>query len=192
MNEDCIAPDSSFYICFTHDLDNKEWVYELLNIYSAYAGKRILKEISEKLSKDDPLFSRIRTIDVDYYELVRPYFGRTEKHIDDGEYEAIGIAHYLYIKGCLKYLVLDDKKGKIFVKTHFPYLGDKLVGTIGFLRYGCCRDKKISVVHALKILNKIKDLAEFTKKRPCGIDNESYKTVLIYTIEKISNECKDG
>ncbi len=193
MKELCIVPDSSFYICFVHDLQNKDWIYEFLDIYSAYAGNRIIEEISEKLSNKDIIFSRIKVIDFDYYELVRPYFGRSEKHIDDGEYEAIGIAHYLEIKGCLKYLILDEKKGRAFVKNHFPYLVDRMVGTIGFIRHSCCRDKTINIAHAIEILTKIKTTVDIGKiNRPCSIDKESYKAVLIHTIEKINNECKDG
>ncbi|NJD76573.1 MAG: hypothetical protein FIB08_05675 [Candidatus Methanoperedens sp.] len=190
--EEGIVPDSSFYICFANDLKRREWLYELANLYPVYIGKRILKEIFKEVSDDKDFLSTVKIIDFDYYELIKPYFGRNEMHIDDGEYEAIGIAHFLVIKGYLRYLIIDETRARNFVNRHFPSLTDKMVGTIGFLRDGCCKDKKISALKVLGILYAIKETVDSGKiNRPCSMDTKSYNNILIPTIEMINKISRD-
>ncbi|MCZ7382161.1 MAG: hypothetical protein O8C64_11415 [Candidatus Methanoperedens sp.] len=192
MGEDGIVPDSSFYICFTNDLKRRECFYEVANLYSVYIGRRILKEICKEVSGDKNFLSTVRIINFDYYELIKPYFGRNEDHIDDGEYEAIGIAHFLAEKGYLKYLIIDETRAKNFVTKHFPYLINNTVGTIGFIRDSCCKDRKISTSKALGILNAIKEAVDSGKtNRPCSMDTKSYKNILIPTIEIIRKTSRD-
>jgi hypothetical protein len=111
---------------------------------------------------------------------VKPFFGRSDEHKTDGEYEAIGIGNYLEGMGDLAYLILDDGKARKFVKRHFPKLDRKMVGTIGFIRDSCCRDQSINPNDALAILDAIKTRIENENgARPCGMDSAKYKEILM-------------
>lgn len=191
----CVSSDATFYICFADDLGKKEWLYVLIKSYSFYLGKRILAELSrsETLCNDTKFRALVKIIDVDYYELVKPYFGRSPTHIDDGEYEAIGIAHFLYSKGCLHYLIIDESKARNFVNTHFQYLADKMVGTIGFIRDSCIKDKKLNIGCAIDILIAIKNKIEEVNKgkRVCGLCKKDYEKLVAPILNKF-REVKNG
>ncbi len=190
---ECISSDSSFYICFLNELEREDWLFDFLDSYSFYMGERINSEVFEKNPKNEMLKVKVEDLgEFNYYELIRPYFGRSIDKMKDGEYEAIGIAHFLKDWGILSYLILDDLRPRKFVLRHFPQLQDNLVGTIGFIRDCCCLDKKISQKRAIEILNSIKKSLELGyKERPCGMDTKSYKSILIPVISKIDRGC-DG
>ncbi len=193
--EEGVSSDSSFYICFADDIKRIDWLFKIIDIYSFYLGEKIWKELPEYLTDNKEFSSKVKRLNsvVDYYELLKPYFGRDPKHLDDGEYEAIGIAYYLHEKGCLKYLILDDRRVRRFVEKHFSIFKDKLTGTIGFIRDCCCKDRKLSPEHVIEILLLIKESVESNNdKRPCSIDKtKGYEKILIPTIEKIKRGCKD-
>lgn len=187
-NKDAISSDSSFYIGFADDLNGRDWLYSFLDLYSFYFGKRILTELST-LQADNRFLSSTNKVEVDYYELVKPYFGRNPKHINDGEYEAIGIAHYLDVKRCLCYLIIDENTARNFVIRHFPYLANKLVGSIGFIRDCCNEDKKINILCAIEILTAIKE--EINRgKRVFGMTQKDYERIVAPIIEKMVGSCE--
>lgn len=180
----CISADSSFYICLIDDIDHENCLNKFSKSYSFFIGKRISKEINSKSRKNLDL----NYVDVDYYELIKPYFGRNTDHIDDGEYEAIGIAHFLIQNDDLKYLIIDEKTVRNFVETHFDYLTQYLVGTIGFIEKCCCLDKIINKKNALEILETIKASVE-SDNRPCSMDKKSLNKILNPCIDRINNGC---
>ena len=181
-----ISADSSFYICLFCDLDRIDWLYLFLNAYSFYIGRRLQKELPESLSNDKKFLSKIKLDDYAYYELIRPIFGRNKKHIDDGEYEAIGIAYYLEDEGNLKYLIIDDLRPRNFVERHFPRISQKLVFTTSFIRDSTCEDKKIKGEQAIEILETIVQLIDKkTGRRPCSLDYKNYRKIIIPIIEEI-------
>lgn len=185
MDKMCIAPDSSFFICFKCDLKRNDLLYEIVDNYSIYVGNRILKEISTKKT-DEKLISIVNVVEVDYYELIKPYFGRNPSHLDDGEYEAIGIAHFLNDLNCLEFLIIDEAIARNFVIKHFPDLKNKLVGTVGFIRDSYCKTAVIELSVALEILNLMyKAVNNIKTKRPCSMDTKNYKNILIPTIKKL-------
>lgn len=184
-----ISADSSFYICLIDDINHQNCLNKFLNSYSFFLGKRILKEITPE--SRERLVEYLNHIDVDYYELVKPYFGRNPDHIDDGEYEAIGIAHFLVQKDNLKYLILDEKTARNFVETHFDYLLPNMVGTIGFIEKCCCIDSIINKKNALEILETIKTSIE-SDVRPCSMDKKSLDKILNPCIERINDGCLNG
>lgn len=188
MIENEISSDSSFYIGFTDDLNRKDLVHSFINLYSFYLGQRILEELPDSLTTDNKFISSINKIEVDYYELIKPYFGRSTKHIYDGEYEAIGIAHYLDVKGSLHYLIIDEKKIRNFITRHFPYLSNKLVGSIGFTRDCCTKDKKINISYAIDILKLAKEKID-KGKRVFGIDKKSCEEIIDPIIKMLSLRC---
>ncbi len=185
MDKD-VAADSSFYICFASDLKRKDWLYKFLEAYRFNLGERIINEIPKSLSNDKNFMPKLNTCKYDYYELIKPLLGRDPKHMNDGEYEVIGIAYYLESKSSLRFLIIDDLRPRNFVKKHFPLLKKKLVGTIGFIGDCCCCDKKIDAEEAIGILISIKSAVEEGKeRRPCSMDRENYQKILITTIQKI-------
>lgn len=183
--EEGVSADSSFYICLYSDLSLNDMLLHFLKCYEFYIGERILSELPENISLNENIYSGLKKIETDYYELIRPYFGRNRHHVDDGEYEAIGIAYFLEISELLRYLILDDKRARNFVERHFRILSHKLVGTVGFIRDCCCVDNKIDPENAIKILNNILSLIQQEKKRrPCGID-EKNKNLIMKIINQV-------
>ena len=188
MTDDCIVADSTFFSCFKCNLKNELWLYHFLEQYRFFLGAKILNELPQGLVKNPRFVSTTTRMDFNYYELIKPFFGRDPNHLDDGEYQAIGIAYTLDITGNLHSLILDDRKPRHFVARHFPALEKKMKGTIGFILCSCCTDHKTSQAEGLAILEAMKSLkqAEPTK-RPCSTDDILYTTILIPAIEHIRN-----
>jgi len=134
-------------------------------------------------------FSRLVTVyNFDYYQLLKPYFGRNPHHIHDGEYEAIGIGYMLDAQDKLRFLILDDRRPNKFAKKHFSSLAPRVKGTLGFVKEACCEDQRISREHALEFLREIENtLTRGKKQRPCSIDPEIYTAILMPVIEYIKN-----
>jgi len=191
-NVNGVSADSSFYICFVDDLEEKEWIYKFIKLYSFYIGRRVLSEIPDTLLNDDDFRNSVTVVDYDYYSLIKPIFGRDPKHLEDGEYEAIGIAHYLDILGELRYLILDDRRAKNFVKNNFEYLADKVVGTIGFIRNSCLEDRKLECEKGVEILNKIKETVKSGKKRPLNLNEKKCKEIIDPIIEELLRGGNNG
>lgn len=184
----CVASDSSFMICFYTDIQRRDWLFEFMRLYDFYVGPRILKEIPSALRSADKFVSSVCTVDLDYYQLVRPFFGRGGSHIDDGEYEAVGIAFHLNEEGLLRYLIIDERRARNFVKAHFPGLQSKLVGTVGFVRDCCCRDQSICTDDAITILECMKSAVEkggLGGKRPCGLEKVGVASIIEPALEQI-------
>jgi len=189
MPERCVSSDTSFYICLSQDLPREPWLVAVASLYSFCLGNRILSELPIKLRKNESLMSKIKIIHYDYYELVKPFFGREAQHQQDGEYEAIGIGYHLEELGVLAYLILDDARARKFVLRFFPSLQKKMVGTLGFLRDSCCVDHKISPMDALSILEEIRqNVKDRDRARPCGMDTRNYKEILVPIINEINRK----
>jgi len=186
--KDSVVADSTFYSCCTCDIKRKDILFKFLSVYSFFLGDKIVNELPELL-KNDSGFARLITIyNFDYFQLIKPYFGRNLKHIHDGEYEAIGIGYLLNIQGKLSFLIIDDRRPNKFAKKHFSTLAPHVKGTIGFIQEACCEDQRISPEYALEFLMKIeKVFANGEKQRPCSMDPESVRTILMPAIEYIRN-----
>ena len=86
----------------------------------------------------------------------------------------------------LRFLILDDRRPKNFAKRHFSNLEPRVKGTIGFVQESCCVDHRISPEQALEFLLEIENtLKNGKKQRPCGIDPEIGRTILMPAIEHI-------
>jgi len=124
----------------------------------------------------------------DYFQLIKPFFGRDPKHINDGEYEAIGLGYLLNSQDMLHILVLDDRRPRNFVKNHFPSLETKMKGTVGVIQSSCCDDRILSRELALEFLNAIlKSYESGEKDRPCSLDHTIIGIILIPAITYIRN-----
>jgi len=185
---DSVVADSTFYICCTCDIKRKDILFRFLSAYSYFLGDRILGELPKPLTSTTD-FSRLVTVyNFDYYQLLKPYFGRNPHHIHDGEYEAIGIGYMLDAQDKLRFLILDDRRPNKFAKKHFSSLAPRVKGTLGFVKEACCEDQRISREHALEFLREIENtLTRGKKQRPCSIDPEIYTAILMPVIEYIKN-----
>lgn len=185
---DSIAADSTFYSCCACDIKRKDILLGFLSSYAFFLGDRILSELPGLLTNDSSFTKLITTYNFDYYQLIKPFFGRNQRHIHDGEYEAIGIGYMLDAQDKLRFLILDDRRPNKFAKRHFSNLAPRVKGTIGFIQEACCEDQRISPEQALEFLIVIENV--FTngeKQRPCSIDPEILRTILMPAIEYIRN-----
>ncbi len=200
---ECVVSDTSFFSCFSKDLSNKDILYDIINLYQFIIGTELHREISTHLSDGDKFFTNVNHFyyKYDYFSLILPFLTRNQKHLKDGEYEAIGISYFIKTEGDilglkLKYLIIDERKGRNFVSNYFPLLVDNLVGTIGFIRDCCLKDKKISCKSALSILYCIKKKVEIYLekggKRPCSMDSKSYDEILLPLIKIIEGDLENG
>jgi hypothetical protein len=185
---DSVAADSTFYSCCACDIKRKDILFRFLSAYPFFLGDKILGELPERLTNDGNFTRSVTTYNFDYYQLIKPFFGRNPRHINDGEYEAIGIGYMLDAQGKLRFLILDDRRPNKFAKKHFRNLAPRVKGTIGFVQVVCCEDQKITPSQALEFLLKIeKVLTSGEKQRPCSIDPEILRTILMPAIEYIRN-----
>jgi hypothetical protein len=197
--KDNIVADSSFYCCYESDINKRDILLSFLDCYQFNLGKRISEELPLGLKKDNRFLHFVRKFDGDYFELVKPFFGRSEKHKKDGEYEAIGIAYHLNKTNQLKYLVIDDKRAYKFTLRHFSILSPYLTRTIGFVRLCCYCDKTLSYQQGIMILNQIhlayqnQNFAPpMEKKRPCSVDKKVYENILMPLIEQLKIDSHNG
>lgn len=183
-----VASDSTMYICILDELKIRGVLIQLLEAYEFYIGENVIKE-TKIFSRDDELMKKVKTVKYDYLQLLKPFLLRKRNHYRDGEYEVIGIAYFLEQRGDLKYLILDEKHARNFVKANFRRLFSKLVGTVGFLRDSCLKDNVLEPSNVIEILNNLKKLIEQNaSKRPCSLDMKNYEKILIPIIEFIREE----
>ena len=192
MNETVVA-DTSFYLCYHDDINKRDFLDVFLDSYSFHLGPRILNELPVALSKSDRFLSAIKFNDECFFELIKPYFGRSENHRNDGEYEAIGLAYHLNFHFGLKYLIIDDKRAYNFVTANFTSLEHKLIRNIGFIVNSCKKDSIISLEMAIEILESIKlcvekGISEGNTNRPCSIDMKVCRKILIPLIKELKDE----
>ena len=185
---DSVAADSTFYSCCACDIKRKDILFRFLTAYPFFLGDKILGELPGRLTNDEDFTRGVTTYNFDYFQLIKPFFGRNPDHINDGEYEAIGIGYMLDAQDRLRFLILDDRRPNKFAKKHFTKLAPRVKGTIGFVQAACCEDQKIAPDQALEFLAKIEEvLASGEKQRPCSIDPEILRTILMPAIEYIRN-----
>jgi len=185
---DAVVADSTFYSCCACDIERKDILFKFLSSYSFFLGDKILEELPKPLTNDKDFVQLITAYNFDYFQLIKPYFGRNPHHINDGEYEAIGIGYMLDAQDKLRFLILDDRRPNKFAKKHFIHLAPRVTGTIGFVQEACCEDHRISPEHALEFLLEIENaLTSGKKERPCSIDPEICTAILMPAIEYIRN-----
>jgi hypothetical protein len=185
---DSVVADSTFYSCCACDIKRKDILFRFLSAYPFFLGDKILGELPERLTNDSDFTQLVTIHNFDYYQLIKPFFGRDPHHIHDGEYEAIGIGYMLDAQGKLRFLILDDRRPNKFAKRHFIHLAPRVKGTIGFVQDACCEDQRITQEHALEFLVEIETtLTSGKKQRPCSMDLEILRTILMPAIEYIRN-----
>lgn len=160
------------------------YLHHFFNCYNFYIGSNLWDEIPNSLCNDSVFKEKIIEKNYDYAALMRPYFERNPEHINDGEYEAIGLAYFLEMQNKLGYLIIDDRTPYNFVKRHFDHLENYLTGTIGFIGNCCCTEEDITPKDAIDLLNYIKRLVK-EHNRPCSMDEKNYKKIIDPVIKRI-------
>lgn len=183
---DSVVADSTFYSCCACDIKRKDLLFRFLSLYPFYLGDKISGELPESLVNDSDFTRLVTEYNFDYFQLIKPFFGRSPHHVNDGEYEAIGIGYMLDVQDKLRFLILDDRRPNKFAKKHFVRLAPRVTGTIGFVQESCCNDKKIPPDYALEFLQEIEQaVTDGEKERPCSITPETCRGILMPAIEYI-------
>jgi plasmid maintenance system antidote protein VapI len=194
----CVVADSSFYCCYDSDIKKREFLLNCLRIYQFFIGNKIRSELPPALTDSTEFLNSVGIIEENFFELIRPFFNRSNKHKDDGEYEAIGIAYYINENFDLKYLIIDDIIAYKFTVRHFPILAQKMTRTIGFVKKCCYEDKAISPDLAIEILEAMRQSFQNMqsqsdlKRRPCSLDQNIHDKILIPLISQIKEDYKYG
>jgi len=195
MPENIVA-DTSFFVCYESDLKKRTCLLNFMNIYTFHIGEKIRRELPLSLANCKEFCSLVKDREEPFIELVKPLISRSERHKNDGEYEAIGIAYHLNEHYSLKYLIIDEKVAYNFTYTHFPTLQGKLTRSIGFVKKSCMEDKIISHNMALHIFNCMKrrfeEYSKENKGRPCSIDGKVYSNILIPSMKEIEVDRNNG
>ncbi|MCC4766335.1 hypothetical protein FXW07_06830 [Methanosarcina sp. DH1] len=192
MIENVVA-DTSFYLCYYNDIRKNECLNIFLGSYSFYLGSKILGELPKSLAKSDSFLSVVNFNDESFFELVKPFFGRSTNHEKDGEYEAIGLAYHLNLHFGLKYLIIDDRRAYNFVAVNFKSLEHKLTRNIGFIVKSYKEDSTLSLKMTIEILESIqlcvqKAITEGSTSRPCSADPKVCRKILIPLIKELKDE----
>ncbi|MBF4474554.1 hypothetical protein [Methanobacterium formicicum] len=182
-----IAADTSFFSCFHCHIKDINLLHLFLDCYTFYMGFNLMNEIPHSLRSDTHFEQKIKIENYDYAALMLPYLERDPKHINDGEYEAIGLAFKLEMIDMLGYLIIDDRKPYNFVKRHFSHLNPFLTGTIGFIEHCCCTEGDINAEYAIGLLETIKELSEdaTSHNRPCSMDKKKCQLIIDPVIKRI-------
>lgn len=170
-----VVADASFYLCYHSDIRKDEYLNIFLSSYSFYLGPLILNELPKSLTESDGFLKVVNFDDGSFFELIKPFFGRSINHEKDGEYEAIGLAYHLNLHFGLKYLIIDDKRAYKFVAANFKSLESKLTRNIGFIVKSNKEDSILSLKMTIEILESIqmcvqKAITEGSTSRPCSAD----------------------
>jgi hypothetical protein len=185
---ECVVADSTFYSCCACDIKRKDLLFRFLSSYPFYLGDKISGELPDTLVNDNDFTQRVTEYNFNYFQLIKPFFGRSPHHANDGEYEAIGIGYMLDVQDKLRFLILDDRRPNKFVKKHFAHLARRMTGTIGFVQESCCIDNKVLPELALEFLHEIqRTIKSDGKKRPCSLTSETCRAILMPAIEYIRN-----
>lgn len=159
-----LIPDSSFFICFTGDLDGLlplecrlDYLHRFADNFDIIVVPMVGTEV-EFTGGSETLKPKIRFIGLNDFiqdgtnilEPLRPIWSK-------GEYEVILVAYSLKLKNDLDFLyVLDDGLARVIVETLIVELKDNLIGTIGLIGY-CNNQKLFSKQEAIGLLKLIKD-----------------------------------
>ncbi len=191
-----VVADNSFYCCLCDDIGEINTLKKLLDMYNFFIGNNLIKELPAKVSENNKIISSLTTIEQDYKKIFEPLLNREKKHHDDGEYEAIGIAHYfIYVLNDkkFKYIIMEDKHGRKFINNYFQELKPYLTGTPGFIFKACEHDGYISKNSAINVMENMKAAIENADKlninhRPCSMCTKDYGKILLPLLSKLKSD----
>jgi predicted nucleic acid-binding protein len=160
MSDLFIVPDSSFFICFLDDIEKPQQIIDLLDAkpFSFFIGKITSKEIQKShhfAIIEKKFLQQITVYDYfEYGEIAKMFFSESE--LKKGEHEVFIIAFILATNGNPFIAIIDDNDAKKFFKTNIPEKSDYVTGTVGFIRFCCCKynvfikDVAIDILVAIK------------------------------------------
>jgi predicted nucleic acid-binding protein len=89
----------------------------------------------------------------DYGEILRPFLSLEE--IKNGEHEVIAISYILDFRKADFIVIIDDDSPRKFLERNFPFIFQRVTGTIGLIEICSCNYKVFSKGEALIILSLI-------------------------------------
>ena len=150
-----IVADSSFYICFLEDIKRPDALLLMLNKFEFAFGKTVNMEISKcehfGSIKGNSHLNLIP--DLNFSEVLKPFFGEYENA--KGESEIIALAIILYGISRIDKLILDEDGPRAFVERNLPNLAHFMTGTVGFVGKCCCETYILEAEKTLQILSEI-------------------------------------
>ena len=191
-----VVADSSFYLLFYADLDDRMSLHRIVKEYELFIGERIRYEIRRHIAGDsiteaslhdvyhDVDFSRILR---DFYSFLKTQFPQYSNWIDDGEFEAMGISYELIRGGLLRYLIIDDNDARIFVENQLSTLEHVLARTPTFLHKACRRDDRLSSEFVISIMVNIEEAIRIGK-RPLNLTKESWEKYIKPLINDLTED----
>ena len=184
MRQTEIVPDSSFYYCFTDDIDKPDTLVTLLSHASFHfvTGPIIESEVkkSEKFSTITNAFEHnVETFTYyDYGEIIRPLFALDE--ITKGEHEVVVISYILHHQEANYKSIVDEDPTRSFLERTYPELFKNVTGTVGFLEYCTVHYKLISKGDCITLLERIRTSRFRIKER-----------IVDEAIERVRRDCVD-
>jgi predicted nucleic acid-binding protein len=151
-----VVADASFYLFFLDDIKKPNYLIRIVSHFrfQFIVGKKVLDEVktSESYSSINPTIDQwIQHFNLVYFgEILRPFFSLEE--IKRGENEVIAISYILSELNYSFLIVLDDSSARKFVERMFPQIKDKMMGTLGFLKYCYCNERVLSKSEICEIL----------------------------------------
>ena len=91
--------------------------------------------------------------DINFSEILRPFFSKYEN--EKGEGEIVALAVLLYGMNRLEKLILDDDGPREFVERNLTHMLDFMTGTVGFVGICCYETHLLEKAHSLQILSEI-------------------------------------
>jgi len=151
-----IVADSSFFICFLEDIKRPDILIFFLNKFEFAFGDKVYSEINRcehyNLIKDNEHLNLIS--DLNFSEILRPFFSKYENI--KGEGEIIALAVVLYGLKRINRLIIDDDEPRHFVERNLPHLVGIMTGTVGFVGK-CCyemhileKDQSLQIIYEIE------------------------------------------
>ncbi len=152
---DFVVADSSFYICFLHDIQNPELLHILLREFEFAMGQKVHWEICNCTNYDSIRNNEhiVVVTDMNFSEILRPFFSKYE--IEKGEGEIVALAVLLHGLNRLHILILDDDAPREFVERNLNHMLPLMTGTVGFVGKCYYETHILEKAHSLQILSDI-------------------------------------
>lgn len=191
-----VVADSSFYLLFYADLNDRASLHRIAREYDFFVGERIRYEIRNHITNDNVIGSLLNNVEhnidfsrilKDFYSFLRRQFPQYSNWIDDGEFEAMGISYQLSRWGLLKYLIMDDKDARTFVESHLSTVGRALVRTPSFLHKTCKNDNRLSSEFVVSIMMRIVEAIRMGK-RPLNLTEENWEKYIKPLINDLTED----
>lgn len=164
MTNNYVLADSSFFILFLNDINNRSALNRIINKYKFIITPHIQNEITSKYNNNKLWLNNkiknnniiIQPTDDNNLAIFEPLISRKEKLDKHGEYELIAIAYKLKEESKYDfYLIIDDKDARKIANQ--LSLESYLIHTLEFIKVCYCDTRIFTKNEAIKILEDIRN-----------------------------------